>query len=976
MQARYLYLSLFVLLFQFSYSQQVDPLLTKDAEAQAKWVDSIYDGMTLKQKIGQLFMVDVFSSKDKKHTDRVKKLIEENHIGGVIFSKGGPQRQAKLNNEYQELSKVPLLIGMDAEWGLSMRLDSTYAFPWNMTLGAIKDDTIVEKVGKRIGEHCKRLGVHINFAPDIDINTNPKNPIIGNRAFGEDRENVTAKGIAFTKGMQGAGVLACGKHFPGHGDTAQDSHKTLPTIAFSAERIDSIELHPYRKLIDHDLASVMVAHLNVPALEYKDGYPSSISKNIVTNILKEKLGFNGLIFTDALNMKGASNFKEPGEIDLAAFQAGNDVLLISEDIPKAALKIEEAYNAGDVTEERLAHSVKKILKAKYKVGLNAYCPVDTHNLYEDLNTIEDDTLYSEAIEKAITLVKNEGGVLPIKNLENKRIAYVKLGDDSGSDFLTALQKYTKVDEVKAEYLGELLDKLKKYNLVIIGFHRSNANPWKSHNLSDRETVWLHEISRLHTTVLDIFVKPYALLDLQSSTNLKGVVVSYQNSKLAQEKSAQMIFGAIKAEGVLPVSAGEDFPVNIGLQANVLKRLGYDIPERVGMSSERLKKVDSVARIAVDSLMAPGLQLLIARRGKVIYDKTYGKHTYGSKSKEVAWNDMYDVASLTKILASLPMTMKLVDKGKLGMNSKLRYLLPEITGSNKDQITIKEMLSHYARFKPWIPFYIKTLDSVTRKPLPEYYRKKYSKKFGVKVAKNLYLRTDYKDSLFTQVIDSDLRDRLQYKYSDLPYYIIKKYIENQYVESLDMLVQNYFYKSLGANYTTYNPLKKFKKDVIVPSEIDDYFRYQKVHGYVHDMGAAMQSGVGGHAGLFSNANDVAKIMQMYLQKGYYGGKRYLKEKTVDAFNTCYYCERDNRRGVGFDKPQLGDVGPTCGCVSMTSFGHSGFTGTYTWADPEEELVYVFLSNRTYPTMKNKKLITSNLRTVIQELIYEAIDEPNF
>ena len=440
-------------------AQQIDPLLseTGDQLAQLAWVDSIYNNMSLQEKVGQLFMVDVFSRDPKSKTDKVEALIRDYHLGGVIFSKGGPYRQAELNNEFQAAAKVPLLVGMDAEWGLAMRLDSTTAFPWNMTLGAIQNDSLIEEAGYRIGEHSKRLGVHINFAPVVDINTNPKNPIIGNRSFGESMENVTDKASAFFQGMQNAGVLANAKHFPGHGDTDTDSHKTLPTIGFDKSRLDSIELAPYRRLIREGMASVMVAHLNVPALETKDGYPSSISENIVTNLLKGELGFNGLIFTDALNMKGASNFKEPGDIDLAAFLAGNDVLLISEDVPKAHAKLVAAYRDGRITEERLALSVKKILKAKYWVGLNNYKPVDTAGLAYDLNAPQDAALNELLMENAITVVKNDSLALPITDLQDKRFAYVNFGDDSGSDFYNQLNKYTKVDWVRANTLEQLLN---------------------------------------------------------------------------------------------------------------------------------------------------------------------------------------------------------------------------------------------------------------------------------------------------------------------------------------------------------------------------------------------------------------------------------------------------------------------------------------------------------------------------------------
>ncbi|MBE9490457.1 MAG: serine hydrolase [Bacteroidetes bacterium] len=948
------------------------PLIAQDVELQQKWVDSIYADMTIEEKVGQLFMVMVFSNQDKKTHQSIVKQIKENKIGGVIYSKGGPIRQAQLNNEYQAISKTPLLVGMDAEWGLGMRLDSTYSFPWNMTLGAIKDNRLIENVGKQIGEHCKRLGVHFNFAPVVDINTNPKNPIIGNRSFGENRDNVTEKALAFMKGMQSVGVLATAKHFPGHGDTETDSHKTLPIIKFNKERIDSVELYPYKKLIKEGISSVMVAHLNVPSLELRSDYPSSLSKNIVTNILKKRLGFEGLIFTDALNMKGAPDYSETGDIDLAAFKAGNDMLLISKSVPRGIAKIIEAYHKKEITEKRLAHSVKKILMAKYKVGLNNYKPIGTYHLVEDLNRLKDDVLYEELMENAITVIKNKAKILPLLRLENKKIAYVKFGDEDGSVFLNELKKYAKIHEIKADNLDGLINKLNNYNTVIVGFHKSNENPWKSHKFSNKELVWLYEIARTNTVILNVFTKPYTLLDLKTTENIESIIVSYQNSKIAQQKAAQLIFGGIQAKGVLPVSIGKDFKVGFGIKFPSASRLSYGLPERVGMNSERLTKIDSVAQYAVDSSMTPGIQLIVARKGKVIYNKNFGKHTYNGK-ENVKFNDIYDVASLTKILATLPLLMELVEQGIISLDSKLSQLLSDYKDSNKKNVTIKRMLSHYARLKPWIPFYYSTLDSVTKQPNPKYYRSRQSKAYNIEVTNNLYLRSDYRDSIQEIIKESDMLNRLRYRYSDLPYYILKKFIETHYDQSLDNLVQQHFYKSLGANYTTYNPSKKFSNKQIVPTEVDDYFRYEKIQGYVHDMGAAMQNGVGGHAGVFSNANDVAKMMQMYLQKGFYGGKRYLKTETIDKFNTCYFCDNDNRRGIGFDKPQLDEEGPTCGCISMTSFGHSGFTGTYAWADPEEEIVYVFLANRTYPKAGKNRLLKESIRTEIQRLIYEAIDE---
>lgn len=966
-------LNLFLFIsFQSLAQMPVNPLLAKDPIAQQKWVDSVYTSLDTRQRVGQLFMARAVSNNNKSNEAQVARLINNHEIGGVIYSTGGPVKQAKLNNTYQAISNVPLLIGMDAEWGLSMRLDSTYAFPYNMTLGAVTDNKIVEQVGRQIGEHSKRIGVHFNFAPAVDINTNPKNPIIGNRSFGEDRDNVTGKGLAFMKGMQDAGVLANAKHFPGHGDTDTDSHKTLPTINHTMRRIDSIELYPYKKLIQEGLSSVMVAHLNVPSLEPKDGTPSSLSKHIITDVLKKRLQFEGLIFTDALEMKGVSTFSKPGDIDLAAFLAGNDVLLISENIPVAIDKIVAAYEAKQISEERLAHSVKKILMAKYKVGLNNYSPISTRNLVQDLNRLKDDLLYEEVMENAITVVRNQKEILPLRHLETKKIAYVEMGDPTdNSAYLEELRKYTKVHHIKATRLDELIKKLQNYNTVIVGFHKSNVNPWKPYQFSDKDMVWLYEIARTNTVILDVFARPYALIDLHSIENIEGILVSYQNSEISMRKSAQLIFGAIPAKGTLPVSTGEHFKVGDGYIYTGIQSLSYGLPESVGMSSEKLKKLDSMAKITIDHKAAPGLQILVARKGKVVYNKAFGKHTYEGKEK-VDLDDMYDVASLTKIVATLPLLMELEEKGMVSADTRLSEILPEYKNSNKKNVTIKQMLSHYARLKPWIPFYTATLDA-SKRPDPKYYRRVSSPEFSIKVADELYLRNDYPDTIQKLIKDSNLLASLHYRYSDFPYFILKKYIENYYGKGLDELVQEHFYQALGANHTTYNPAAIFSNTQLVPSEIDDYYRYQTIQGYVHDMGAAMQNGVGGHAGIFSNSNDIAKIMQMYLQKGYYGGKRYLKPETIDKFNYCYYCSSGVRRGLGFDKPQLGTKGPTCGCVSLSSFGHSGFTGTYTWADPEEEIVYVFLSNRTYPNASNNILLKEGIRTEIQRLIYEAIIE---
>ena len=952
-------------------SQTIDPLRTKDFEAQEIWVDSIMNNMTIDEKIGQLFMVQAYSNLGEKHEETIKEMIEKYHIGGLIFMQGTPQKQAILNNKYQTLSRLPLMIGFDGEWGLDMRLQNTYKFPWNMTLGAIQDDSLVKEFGEHLGKHCKRLGIHVNFAPVVDINVNPENPIIGNRSFGENKYNVTRKAIAFTQGMQKEGVMANGKHFPGHGDTATDSHYKLPLLDFDRARLDSIELYPYRKVFDAGLASVMTAHLSIPSLDSDTSLPTSLSKKVVTDLLQQELGFNGLIITDGLNMKGATNYATSAEIDLAAILAGNDLLLIPQDVPASVRLFKQAILLKTLSEERLDFSVRKILKSKYWMGLNNYKPVVLESLQEDLNTVDDELLHRKLVKSSLTVLKDANKSLPIANLETKKIAYVRLGDNYGSHFVKMLKKYTKVDVISDKNLDGLIDKLKPYNQVIIGFHNSNKHPWKSYKFTDKELVWLQEISRQKDVILDVFTSPYSLLQVKTFTNIETIIVSYQNSKLAQELSAQLIFGAFQANGKLPVSIRDEFKEGHGLMTYNLSRFEYSIPEDVKMSSIKLAEIDKVADTILKEKMAPGFQVLVARDGKVIFQKSYGYHTE-KKEIKVTNSDVYDLASLTKILASLPLIMKAEEDKKIPLSASLKEILPSFINSNKETVSVKEILSHYGKLKAWIPFYIGTQDSITHKNLPIFYRSKKSNKYSVKVAKNLYIKKSYKDSIYKYIKDADQREREGYKYSDLGYYLFKQALEEKYEMPLDKLVDQKFYQSLGADRMTYLPLKKFSKNEIVPTEIDDYYRNQLVHGYVHDMGAAMLGGVAGHAGLFSNANDVAKIMQMYLQEGFYGGGRYLKAETIKKFNTRYYEDKKVRRGLGFDKPQLNPkVKATCGCVSDESFGHSGFTGTYTWADPKSKIVYVFLSNRVYPNMKNRGLIRSNARTKIQQIIQDAI-----
>jgi len=966
------FLLLSLLISEVNAQKSFDPLLVTDEELeQSIWVDSIYSSMTLKEKVGQLFVIQAFSNKNKNHKDNIINIIRNNNIGGIIFSKGSAHKQVDLTNDFQSESSIPLLIGMDAEWGLNMRLDSTFSFPWNMTLGAIKDNNLIRQVGRSIADHCKRIGVNFNFAPVVDINTNPDNPIIGNRSFGESTQNVSSKSLNFMRGQQEMNILSSAKHFPGHGDTSTDSHKTLPFISHDKKRILKTELKPFKTLINNGLESVMIAHLEVPSLEKTKGLPSTLSYSIVTSLLKNTLGFKGLIITDALEMKGLSNFKSKGNLDMLAFKAGNDILLMSANVSEGIKAIVDDYNLGEISEERLSYSVKKILKAKYKVGLNNFLQISKTNLYNDLNSLENKILNEELVEKAITVVKNNDNMLPIKNLKNS-IGYLNFGNDNYMAFFDELTKYSKIDNL------DEIDILKtesesfiesNYKTIIIGVHANSETPWKSYNLKKEEIIFINRISKKVNVILNIFGSPYMLNKFKNIKNINGIIISYQNSKVYQKKSAQLIFGAIESTGILPVSIGKLFSAGQGLELNKINRLSYGLPESVNLRSDKLNKIDSLAQIAIDSSMTPGMQILVAKDGKVVYDKNFGYLTY-KKKQRVNHNTIYDIASLTKILVTLPIVMKMVEQGKLSLDTKLKEIIPQYVNSNKSDKTIKEILSHFANLKSWIPFYKSTLDTVNKLPNPLYYKKSFSNEYNIKVTENLYLLSSFKDSININIKNSELNND-KYKYSDLPYYILKEYIENYYSSDLSSIIDSQMNNKMGLTHSSFFPREINSLDNIAPTEIDDYFRFQEIRGTVHDMGAAMQGGIGGHAGLFSNVNDIAKIMQMFIQDGEYGGERYLNKSTIDLFNKCYYCSEENRRGVGFDKPQIEEDGPTCGCVSMNSFGHSGWTGTYTWADPDEKIVYVFLSNRSYPNSVENKLLKNNIRTDIQKLIYESI-----
>ncbi len=942
-----------------------------------RWADSVFKTLTPDERLAQLFMVAAYSNKDNAHVKEIKDLVDKYKIGGLIFFQGGPVRQAIQANCYQSCSKVPLFMSIDAEWGLAMRLDSTTKFPRQMTLGAIHDDSLIYEMGFEIARQCKRLGMQINFAPVVDINNNPLNPVIGNRSFGENKYNVAKKALMYMNGMQDNKVLANAKHFPGHGDTDSDSHKTLPTINSSRERLDTLELYPFKELIAQGLGSLMVAHLSIPALDTTHNQPSTLTKKIVTGLLKDTLGFKGLIFTDALNMKGVSKFYKPGEADVKALLAGNDVLLFAEDVPTAIAEIKKAIELGDISQEEIDKRCMKILLAKQWAGLNHYSKIKLKNLYEDLNTPNAELINRKLTEASLTLLQNKNDILPLQHLDSAKIASVSLGYKALSIFQQTLSNYSAVKhfgvdkDAKAPAFDTVLSQLKNYDPVIVHINNTNNKPDKDFGLTPQVLAMLKAIIKEHKVIVNVAANPYILAKLDSIQLAEAVIMSYENSDYSESYSAQLIFGGVGSTGKLPITASQYFKVGTGIDTKPV-RLKYTIPEELGFDSKKLAKIDSIAMSGIKEKVFPGCQVLVAKDGKIIYQKSFGHHAYDTKIK-VKNTDLYDIASITKIAASTASLMKLVDEGKVNLDNPLCYYMPELEGSNKQNIVIREMMTHQAGLKDWIPFWIRTVnkDGTYKDGI---YNKTPNDLFYKRVANDLYINKNYEDTIYKRIIESPVKDAGKYLYSDLGYYFLKKIIEKETQNALNVYVQNSFYGPLGLTTMGYKPLAKFELNRIVPTEFDAKFRKQQVHGDVHDQGAAMLGGVGGHAGLFSNSNDLAVMMQMFMNYGTYGGKRYIDSTTISKFTECQYCiDNQNRRGIGFDKPEMNPDkdSPVCKAVSYMSFGHAGFTGTLAWADPKTGIIYIFLSNRVYPDADDNKLSKSGIRGKIHAVIYDAV-----
>lgn len=964
----------FSLLFSFLPNTKAQ---TPFAGANQRWVDSVFNALNFDQKIGQLLMPRANFTNVPYEREKLLGWVRDYKIGGLVFFANQPARTAAMINEVQAASGVPLLIGSDLEWGLTMRLDSTTRYPYAMTLGAIQGhDDWLYQMGRQVGRQCRRLGVHVNYAPVADVNNNPNNPVINFRSFGEDRQRVLDKATAYMRGMQDERLITSAKHFPGHGDTDVDSHGDLPVILHSRARLDSLELFPFRQLIQRGLNGVMIAHLSIPALDTTRNLPTTLSPRVATDLLRGELGFQGLVFTDAMEMQGVTKYFPGGEAQVRALLAGNDLLETFTDVPGTVEAIKNAICEGRISMDDVNAKVRRILTAKAWVGLDRYQPTDLRNLTEDLNPRNAELLARTLTEEALTLVQNADNRVPIRQLADRRIATLSLGSERPTDFQRMAGNYAPMEHfvlpvtAPDSLVSFVKNSLARYDLVLVGIHGLGIRP--AATLKPEVVKLVNAFAGMPNAVYSLFGNPYTLNKLTGLETAPALLVAYQETAQTQELTAQAIFGATGLRGRLPVSVNARYPVGTGLNTESLGRFKYTLPEEVGIESKLLvTKLDSIVNQGLAAKAYPGASVLVAREGKVIYQKTYGSQTYGGTP--LTADALYDLASVTKVSTSVPALMRLQDEGKFRPDMTLGELYPKFRRSNKAGLKMIDILTHQSGLKAWIPFWRDAVDSTTGGWKRRTFSDHRSSRYPVEVADNLFLHRRYRRTIWRQIRDSPVKPRQGYVYSDLSFYLYPEIIQRLEGKAWEEWLKETFYRPLGAGTLTYNARRSYPLARIVPTEYDSLFRKTLIHGRVHDEGGAMLDGISGHAGLFGTANDLAKLYQMYLNGGSYGGQQFIQQKTLNQWTSYPFpVEVNSRRGVGFDKPDRkkpGLSGPPS--ASAQAFGHSGFTGTFVWVDPAQQLLYIFLCNRVYPTRENGKISQLNTRTQFGEVIYEAI-----
>lgn len=969
---KFLILSSFAMLMPFLSDAQYKSRLTAQ-----QWVDSVYKSLNNDQRIAQLIIVRAHSNFGSEHVSKVAGEIKKYNIGSLCFFQGGPIRQANLTNYYQSIAKTPILITIDGEYGLGMRLDSVIKYPYQITMGAMSNTSAAYLMGRAVGEQHKRLGVHVNYAPVVDVNNNPNNPVIGFRSFGEDKYRVAQMGIAYTKGMQDVGIMASAKHFPGHGDVAVDSHYDLPIINKTKSQLEEMELYPFRELVKAGVQSVMVGHLSVPSIDNGKNRATSISKNAVNGLLREDLGFKGLTFTDALEMKGVAKYFPGGAIAVEALIAGNDMLCLPESVPGTIKAVKDAIKKNRLTWADIEEKTKRVLLAKYNLGLNQAQHVSLSNLTNELNA-KTNAIREQIAKQALTVVnfqntntfRNDFFNLPLT--KSKKIAYVAFSKDGGSTPLARrLKSDLGADVFSIRYSdgvgtgGAVVKKVEQgnYDAVIIGFHDINTRKGSS-NYGITQTAiqnW-YGLNKTNAVTM-VFGNP---LSMASFCVAKNLVCTYEDDANFHSAAADWLQGRFVASGTLPVTVCK-WQSGHGMQVGTTAYL-----QPIG--DERFAEVDAIALDGIKNNAYPGCVVLAAKNGEIVYYKAFGNFEYSANAKPMDLTSIFDLASVTKVSAVTLAVMKLNEQRKIDLKKKLGDYLPWTRRTNKAGLTLENIILHQAGMVPFIPFYKETVDASSGNPKPDLYRTTSESGFNTQVARDLYIRDDWKDTVWKRILDSPITPQgKKYVYSDNDFWFLGKIVETVTGMPLEQYVRDSFYIPMNMETTGYRPLERFALSEIVPTEQESGFRNQLIQGTVHDEGAALGGGVAGHAGLFSNAYDLGKLYQMLMNGGELNGQRFLNWETIQKYTV--YQTPISRRGYGFDKPEKdnfksNDPYPSR-LASPATYGHTGFTGTCVWADPTNNILFIFLSNRVNPTRNNPRLGSYRIRGNLQDAIYRAL-----
>lgn len=923
------------------------------------WADSVMATLSLEEKIAQLMIVRVPTKmNDAKEKRQFDKMMKEYKPGGLCFFAGKAPQQLELTKQYQRSSRVPLFISIDGEWGLGMRLTDCYSFPRQMMFGALssRNDSLITLMGNEVGIQCKKMGIHINYAPVADLNSNPKNPVIGTRSFGEDKQRVTRKAQLYAQAMQKCGIIAVAKHFPGHGDTDVDSHKGLPVINHTKAFVDSVDTYPFRRMCSLGVRGIMVAHVQMNAYDNRKGMPATTSEAIVTNLLRKEMGYKGLIITDGMDMVGLTQKYSRGEGELAALRAGVDILLLPADVEKSVNTIKHAAQKDKDLAKQIDERCHKVLCEKYKSGLNKL-NLDKLSVPSQEDRVRCEKITERVASKALTLVRNEGFVLPIES--NEQVAYFAIGNSD-----TAI---TYINDAIAAKLSR--SKKVVLNLCLPINSTANDNYGVSTKIQDliRQIVAFNK-----NTILVIYGNPYALQSFSATTTPSSpqsqlpaaIVMAYQNLSVCHKVVGDYLNGRKQFEGILPVGM-KGYPLGTSLVAKPRppKPNPYRAIAAMGMDSNCFKKIDDIANKGISNKAYPGCQILVARKGKVIYHKSYGHQTYDKDSAPIDTNTMFDLASVTKVTATTFAIMKLVDEKKINIDDKISQYVPYLKKGNKKNITIKEALSHYTKLVAFDNYYLKSDPKCRDLSL-------YSSK---SLENRKQICEECRDDIMRQVAESKLSKDNKCVYSDLNFMLLAEVVRYVSGQTVDVFMYQQFYKPMGMKHTTYCPqLHGFDISKIAPTEDDKSFRHRLLRGEVHDQNASCMGGVSGHAGLFSNCSDLNKLFQLLLDNGEYKGHRYLSPEVIKTFSIRHFANKGHRRCLGFEKPNInGHSSHVANEASQSSFGHMGFTGTMVWIDPEYDLVYIFLSNRVHPNSSPNLLLRYNIRTDIQSLIYQSM-----